>query len=138
MIKDINTIKKELIDYNQVEMPYKFKPNTRIKYITIENNEEYFFTGGKYLRIGNEKIFLQNGPLTWAVPIKIRDDENNILYESKFFIPKNENEIKSKEIIELEKIIKSQQKVIDKMTNTIKEDKIKIHKYENLIKNFKK
>jgi len=136
-ITDISIIQKELKEYEQVDMPYIFTPNTRIKYITLEEstNSESFFTGGEYSRIGNERIILQNGPAIWSVPIKIRDDNNNIIYKSKFFVPKNDivDLQKSKDIKELEKIIKAQQMVIEKMTKTIKEDKIKLQKYEIVI-----
>ena len=136
-ITDISTIQKELREYEQIDIPYTFTPNTKIKYITLEGetNSEGFFIGGEYSRMGNERIILQNGPSIWSVPIRVRDDNNDIIYESKFFVPKNDTvDIKkSKDIKELEKTIKAQQMVIEKMTNTIKNDKIKLQKYENII-----
>ena len=136
-ITDISTIQKELRGYEQVDIPYTFTPDTKIKYITLEesSNSEGFFIGGGYLRMGNERIVLQNGPSIWSVPIRVRDDNNDIIYESKFFVPKNDtvNMEKSRDIKELEKTIKAQQMVIEKMTNTIKNDKIKLQKYENII-----
>ena len=136
-ITDISTIQKELKGYEQIDMPYTFIPNIKIKYITLEesSNSEGFFIGGGYLRMGNERIVLQNGPSIWSVPIRVRDDINDIIYESKFFVPKDDTvDIeKSKDIKELEKTIKAQQMVIEKMTNTIKNDKIKLQKYENII-----
>ena len=136
-ITDISTIQKELRGYEQVDIPYTFTPNTKIKYITLEEstNSEGFFIGGEYSRMGNERIILQNGPSIWSVPIRVRDDNNDIIYESKFFVPKDDtvDVEKSKDIKELEKTIKAQQMVIEKMTNTIKNDKIKLQKYENII-----
>ena len=136
-ITDISTIQKELREYEQVDIPYTFTPNTKIKYITLEEstNSEGFFIGGEYSRMGNERIILQNGPSIWSVPIRVRDDNNDIIYESKFFVPKNDTVVmeKSKDIKELEKTIKAQQMVIEKMTNTIKNDKIKLQKYEIVI-----
>tara|TARA_B100001123_G_C15231511_1_gene995352 strand:- start:582 stop:1019 length:438 start_codon:yes stop_codon:yes gene_type:complete len=136
-ITDISTIQKELREYEQVDIPYTFTPNTKIKYITLEEstNSEGFFIGGEYSRMGNERIILQNGPSIWSVPIRVRDDNNDIIYESKFFVPKNDtvDMEKSKDIKELEKTIKAQQMVIEKMTTTIKNDKIKLQKYENII-----
>ena len=139
-ITNISTIQKELNNYEQIDIPYIFTPNTKIKYITLDDstNEEKFYIGGDFIKMANQKIILQNGPAIWSVPIKIRDDNNNIIYESKFFIKKKINHNKNKKEIELEKIIKTQQKVIEKMTITIKEDKIKIQKYENIIKKLKK
>ena len=136
-ITDISIIQKELRGYEQVDIPYTFIPDTKIKYITLEEstNSEGFFIGGDYLRMGNERIVLQNGPSIWSVPIRVRDDNNDIIYESKFFVPKDDtvDVEKSKDIKELEKTIKAQQMVIEKMTNTIKNDKIKLQKYENII-----
>ena len=136
-ITDISTIQKELREYEQIDIPYTFTPNTKIKYITLEGetNSEGFFIGGGYLRMGNERIILQNGPSIWSVPIRVRDNNNDIIYESKFFVPKDDtvDVEKSKDIKELEKTIKAQQMVIEKMTNTIKNDKIKLQKYENII-----
>ena len=140
-IHDISTIREELKDYEEVEMPYNFINDSKIKYITLEEgtNSEAFYTGGNYLRKGNEKIFLQNGPVTWLVPVKIRDDENNIIYESKFFVEKDDDEYidKTKEMKEYIDIIKAQQMVIEKMTKTIKEDKLKLQKYEMIIQKLK-
>ena len=136
-ITDISIIQKELRGYEQVDIPYTFTSDTKIKYITLEEetNSEGFFVGGGYLRMGNERIVLQNGPSIWSVPIRVRDDNNDIIYESKFFVPKDDtvDVEKSKDIKELEKTIKAQQMVIEKMTNTIKNDKIKLQKYENII-----
>ena len=136
-ITNISTIQKELRGYEQVDMPYTFTPKTKIKYITLEEstNSEGFFVGGGYLRMGNERVVLQNGPLIWSVPVRVRDDNNDIIYESKFFVPKDDTvDIeKTKDVKELEKTIKAQQMVIEKMTATIRNDKIKLQKYENII-----
>ena len=136
-ITNISIIQKELRGYEQVDMPYTFTPKTKIKYITLEEstNSEGFFVGGEYSRMGNERVVLQNGPSIWSVPVRVRDDNNDIIYESKFFVPKDDTvDIeKTKDVKELEKTIKAQQMVIEKMTTTIKNDKIKLQKYENII-----
>ena len=136
-ITNISTIQKELRGYEQVDMPYTFTPKTKIKYITLEEstNSEGFFVGGEYSRMGNERVILQNGPSIWSVPVRVRDDNNDIIYESKFFVPKDDTiDIdKSKDVKELEKTIRAQQMVIEKMTTTIRNDKIKLQKYENII-----
>ena len=137
-ITNISTIQKELRGYEQVDMPYTFTPKTKIKYITLEEstNSEGFFVGGEYSRMGNERVILQNGPSIWSVPVRVRDDNNDIIYESKFFVPKDDTvDIeKTKDVKELEKTIRAQQMVIEKMTTTIRNDKIKLQKYENIIK----
>ena len=140
-ITNISTIQKELRGYEQVDMPYTFTPKTKIKYITLEEstNSEGFFVGGEYSRMGNERVILQNGPSIWSVPVRVRDDNNDIIYESKFFVPKDDTvDIdKSKDVKELEKTIRAQQMVIEKMTTTIRNDKIKLQKYENIIQKLK-
>ena len=85
--------------------------------------------------MGNERVILQNGPSIWSVPVRVRDDNNDIIYESKFFVPKDDTvDIeKTKDVKELEKTIQAQQMVIEKMTATIRNDKIKLQKYENII-----
>lgn len=136
-ITNISTIQKELRGYEQVDMPYTFTPKTKIKYITLEEstNSEGFFVGGEYSRMGNERVILQNGPSIWSVPVRVRDDNNDIIYESKFFVPKDDTvDIeKTKDVKGLEKTIRAQQMVIEKMTTTIRNDKIKLQKYENII-----
>ena len=140
-IRDISTIREELKDYIEVEMPYNFVENSHVKYSTLEEdtNSEAFYMGGTFLKMGNEKVYLQSGPATWNIPVKVRDDNNNVIYESKFFVEiDDDSEIeKDKEIKEYQKIIKAQQMVIEKMTKSIKGDKLKIQKYENIIQKLK-
>ena len=136
MLQDIILIKRELEGFEEIEFPYPLRPGIIVKYITAKDDEESFFTGGKFVKMGNEKIYLTNGGPNWTVPIKVRDDECNIQYESRFFIPSKED-VKPKEVIELEKIIKAQQDVIEKMTETIKNDKIQLSKYVSIITKLK-
>ena len=139
-ISDISEIRKILKDYVEVELPYDFKEGENIKYITLDKNtnSELFYEGGEYLRIGNERIFLQNGPSTWQFQTKIRNDENDIIYNSKIYVEKDEDEKINEDVLLLQKTIKAQQMVIEKMTKNIKEDKITIQKYENIIQKLKK
>ena len=122
MLKDINKIRKELEGYDEVELPFDFTKDTHIKYITLVDDEEAFFTGGKYVRLGMERIFLSNGGPIWSVPTKIRDNDSNVIYISRIFVPKQIEEVPNN-ILHLQKVIKSQQSVIDKMTEIIKKDK---------------
>ena len=132
MLKDINKIKKELHGYEEVELPFDFPIGTHIKYITLIDDEEAFFTGGTYVKLGMDRIYLTTGGPSWSIPIKIRDDDSNVKYTSRFFAPKYEKTI-SKDIQHLQKIIESQQSVIDKMTEIIKKDKQKIQQYESVL-----
>jgi len=136
-IDDISEIRKILKDYVEVELPYDFKKEEDIKYITLDKNTqtESFFNGGEYVKSGNELIYLQNGPINWTIKTKLRDDDNNIYYTSRIYI-RDKIDIKNyntKDILEFQKTIKAQQMVIEKMTKTIREDKIQIQKYENLL-----
>ena len=142
-ITDIDTIRNELIGFEEIEMPYIFKEDVLIKYITAIDNQEVFSKGGCFVRLGNEKIFLRNGPHNWQVPIKIRDDDSNIIYESKFFI-KEDKKKGNEDTEKLKKIIKAQQDVINKMTKNIENlnkdyNKLKItnKKYEEIFKKLK-
>ena len=134
-IDDISEIRKILKDYVEVELPYDFKKEEDIKYITLDKDTqtEYFFNGGKYVKSGNELIYLQNGPSNWSIKTKLRDDDNNIYYTSRIYVRDIVEETDSKDIMMLKKTIKAQQMVIEKMTKTIREDKIQIQKYENLL-----
>ena len=136
-IDDISEIRKILKDYVEVELPYDFKKTEDIKYITLDKNTqtESFFNGGEYVKSGNELIYLQNGPINWSIKTKLRDDDNNIYYTSRIYV-RDKIDIKNyntKDILEFQKTIKAQQMVIEKMTKTIREDKIQIQKYENLL-----
>ena len=132
MLKDINKIRKELEGYDEVELPFEFPLGTHIKYITLVDNEEAFFTGGKYVKLGMDRIYLSTGGPSWSIPIKIRDDDSNVIYTSRFFVPKLQ-QIIPKETQHLQKVIESQQSVIDKMTEIIKKDKQKIQHYEKIL-----
>lgn len=136
-IDDISEIRKILKDYVEVELPYDFKKEEDIKYITLDKNTqtESFFNGGEYVKSGNELIYLQNGPINWSIKTKLRDDDNNIYYTSRIYV-RDKIDIKNyntKDILEFQKTIRAQQMVIEKMTKTIREDKIQIQKYENLL-----
>ena len=134
MLKDINKIRKELDGYDEVELPFDFPLGTHVKYITLVDDEEAFFTGGNYVKLGMDRIYLSTGGPSWSIPIKIRDDDSNVIYKSRFFVPKREK-IVPKDTQHLHKVIESQQSVIDKMTEIIKKDKQKIQYYEKILNN---
>ena len=56
MIKDIKIIKQHLEKCVEIEMPYPLEENMIIKYITLKEGEESFYTGGRYIRMLNERI----------------------------------------------------------------------------------
>lgn len=124
MSNNVNDIKKSLINFMEITLPYTFKKNEIVKYITYKNGQELFYEGGEYIKMGNDKINLRNGSNSWYIPTKIRDNNNNIIYTSRFFvnISDNNNKVDSK-IEEYIKIINAQQKVIEKLTLALKNNK---------------
>jgi|MEHZ01.4.fsa_nt_MEHZ011187024.1_4 hypothetical protein len=134
---NLTTIRDSLKNCEEIELPYDFKVGEKIKYITLDKDTqtEMFYNGGEYVKIGNELIFLQNGPSNWSFRTKLRDDNNDIYYTSRVFIEKkkSDNIYKDKDVKMLKETILAQQRVIERMTKTIREDKIKIQKYENYI-----
>ena len=134
---NLTTIRNSLKNCEEIELPYFFKLGEKIKYITLDKDTqtEMFYNGGEYVKIGNELIFLQNGPSNWSFRTKLRDDNNDIYYTSRIFVEKKkiDNIYKDKDVKMLKETITAQQRVIERMTKTIREDKIKIQKYENYI-----
>ena len=121
MTTDLNTIKSELKGFSQIEFPYDLQINTPIKYLTIKDNQEYFYKGGKFKRFGNETLILTNGSNNWSVKKYIKDKDGNIIYSSKFFIPSKEEDYNcSNDIKELKSIIKAQQDIINKLSYQVK------------------
>ena len=121
MIKDIKVIKQLLEDHVEVELPYPFKEGIEIKYITMKDGEQYFSTGGRYVRMLNKKILLQNSGKSWSVPTEICNKQGDIVYKSRFFVHKDfDKEEDSKKVSELESIIESQQDVIKKLSQQVK------------------
>jgi len=120
MITDINIIKEELKGFSQIEFPYNINKGCLVKYLTIKDNNEFFYLGGNFIRFGNDSIILTKSNQTWSIPKYIKDKSGNILYRSKFFVP-NDDSVESKEVKELKSIIKTQQNIIDKLAERLKQ-----------------
>ena len=105
-------------NYNKI---YDITKNTPVKYLCIKDNQEFFYTGGKFVRFGNDCLILNNGSNNWSVKKYIKDKEGNIMYSSKFFIPSLEEDFTcTNEVKELKSIIKAQQQIIDKLSYQVK------------------
>jgi len=131
MIKDKNVIKDLLKEHVEVELPYPFKEGVMIKYFTMKDGEQFFSTGGRFVRMLDRKILLQNSGKSWTVPIDICDKKGDIIYKSRFFVHKDFEKENDKKISELESIIKSQQDIIKKLSQQVKikaeeNDKLKL------------
>ena len=133
-MQDISIIKKELQGHLELEYPFEFPKDCHLKYITLKNNEEFFYQGGQFINMGFDKIILEHKKRTWSVPTVFRNKEGNILYKTRFFIKKDTHKHEDKQSNEeLQKIIKNQQMIIDKMSHSIKKYETQILNYKNSI-----
>ena len=131
MIKDMKLIKEHLDKCVEIELPYPLEKNILVRYITLLDGEQSFYTGGRYVRMLNNKILLSNSGKSWAVPTVIKDNKGNIIYTSRFFVDKDFENKDDKETKELKSIIESQQEVIKKLSYQVKvksedNDKLKL------------
>jgi len=140
-MQDLSEIKKELLGFEEIELPHLLKKDkSYLKYITIINDEEFFFDGGYFQKMGNEKIFFKKGKQYKNIQTVYKKPCGEILYKTRFFLLEEGKEcLKDKK--ELVKIIKTQQDVIEKMTQNLErsitlltEEKDKNKKYENYIR----
>lgn len=139
MSQDLTFIRNELKGFKEVDSPFDLKKGKYVKYITIKDGEEYFYTGGKYKRMGDNKIFLEAKPSSCILQIK--DKMGNVTYSTRIFTEDDELETCNKDKEEYEKIIETQQRIIETMTEKIKNHSIVINeayeknkKYEEIIK----
>lgn len=121
MTTDISKIRESLKNCEEISLPYEFSKNTWIKYITIKGEDEAFYEGGIFTGLGHHKIFLNNKGKKITVPTCIRSDDGEILYKTRLFIVTNNETQCNKDRSELMKVVKAQQKIIEKMTSKIKE-----------------
>lgn len=140
MSQDLATIRKELIGFKEVDSAFDLKKGKYVKYITIKDNgEEYFYSGGKYKQMGDNKIYLDASPPSCI--LKVKDKMGNVTYSTRLFTEDEELETCTKDKKEYEKIIETQQRIIETMTEKIKNNSDivnQIHeknqKYEEIIK----
>ena len=94
-MQDIQEIKKELKGYEEIDITYPLNRKCYIKYITLHDNQEYFYDGGYFNKMGFDKIVLKNND-NKLIRIKTiyKDNDGKIIYKSRFFLKKNDNEIK--------------------------------------------
>ena len=119
MTTDISKIRESLQDCEEVSLPYKFPPKCWIKYITIKGEDEAFYEGGEFLRMGHHKIFLRNKGKSLCAPTCVRSDDGEILYKSRFFIDPTKQTQCQEDKKELQKVVDQQQKVIVKTAEQI-------------------
>jgi hypothetical protein len=111
----IDYIRSQLHNCEEIIPPFNIKKNQIIKYITQCKGVEKFFTGGHFVRLGNERIVLSKGNSQWSFPTKIRDNNNNVIYTSRIFIEHQDSNCNDN-LNEYIDTIKAQQLVIEKLT----------------------
>ena len=114
MSQDIEYIKSILSSCEEIDDPFILKPGDIIKYITVTKGSEYFYEGGEYIRMGDNKIIIKEDKKNNGVPIEILSPEGDILYRSRFFVL-IDNKDKGKTEEEYLKVIKTQQNIIEKL-----------------------
>ncbi len=118
MTQNLLFIKKELKNCEEIESPYDLIQNQVVKYITLKDEQEYFYTGGMYQRMGDNKIFIKNDKgSTKHVTLVYPDKLGNLLYRTRLFVESNPL---STNQTENEKIIRNQQMIIEKMNLQLK------------------
>ena len=114
MSTDLNFIRQSLKNCEEVELPYKFTPDCWIKYITLKNDDEHFYEGGLFIRMGDHKVIINENGRQKAIPTCNRTDDGIIIYKSRFFIDPTKKPPCEKAKFDLLKTVKAQQNVIKK------------------------
>lgn len=126
MTQNLKTIKNELKNCKEINSVYDLKKNQIIKYITLKENDEYFYTGGKFIKMGDNKIFFNKNGSIKTLQLVWKNKDGSINYKSRIFV-ENDQESCTKDIQELNKIINNQQMIIEKMN-------LKLKKQDQIIK----
>lgn len=126
MSQDLNYIKTELKNCEEIEDIFELKKGDHVKYITLKKGSEFFYDGGEYVKMIDNGVRIKCGNKLENVTITFFNKGGKPLYNSRFFVVTKEC-IDKKTIIEYEKIIKNQQKIIEILTkkNKILEDRLK-------------
>ena len=116
MIKDINRIRKELENHEEIDLPCEIDKNTHIKYISRDKKGiESFYLGGKFICFGSDCIVLQNNSKTWSVPTIKKNKDGSVDWKSRFFIEDEKEDNCEANIKEYKEIIEYQQSIIETM-----------------------
>lgn len=128
MSQDLEYIKGVLENCEEVDDPFELKKGDIVKYITLVKGSEFFYDGGEYIRMLDNMVCIKSGNKNENVTITFFSKEGKKLYNTRFFVLKNECTTK-KEKNEYEKIIKNQQKIIEVLTkeNKLLEKRLKDH-----------
>ena len=120
MSQDLTYIKKELENCEEIEDLFELKKGDIVKYITLDKGSEFFYDGGEYIKMIDNAVCIMCNKKMEKVTISYFNKEGKSLYNSRFFVVTSEC-ISKKDVIEYEKIIKNQQKIIEILTKKNKE-----------------
>ena len=122
MSQHLPYIKSQLENCEEIDDLFELKKGDIVKYITLVKGSEFFYDGGEYIRMIDNAVCIKCGNKIEQVAISYLTKTGSHLYDSRFFVENVDNEcITSKGIIEYEKIIKSQQRIIEVLTRKNKE-----------------
>ena len=131
MTTDISKIRVSLKKCEEVTMPYKFTSQCWIKYITLKDDDEYFYEGGEFIRMGDHKLYIKENGRTKCIPSVIRTDDGEVIYRSRFFINPHKKQTCEKDKELLQKTIDSQQQIIKRSAEHIKIQENKLSEYQS-------
>ena len=125
MSQDIQFIKKILSTCEEIDSIFEIKKGDIVRYITIDDGSEFFYEGGEYLKMLDNKILIKDDEGKKIVPITIMNSQGDILYNTRFFIECGEK-CKVNSMVEYDKIIKNQQRIIEALIQKNKQLEKKI------------
>lgn len=142
MSQDLSFIKQELTNCEEFTSPFDIDINSHVKYITLKDKQEYFYTGGTYVGMNDNKIILKTEKTKLYIPLTIKHPDGTILYKTRLFVVNEEDtKLPDKKKQHYESIIQSQQSIIDKMSQKIHQltklnetQNVKLSKYDVLVK----
>ena len=137
MSQDLTYIRNKLKTCEEVDSPFDIKIGQTVRYITLKNGEEYFFDGGEYIKMGDNKITLKVNSNYEHIQLVHHNKDGYTVYRSRLFVENSENMkgggtvFSKKDATEYEKIIKTQQDIIEKMNIQMKKQHQLILKFQN-------
>ena len=138
MSQDLTYIRNKLKTCEEVDSPFDIKIGQIVRYITLKNGGEHFFDGGEYVKMTDNKIVLKVNSKYEYVQLIHHNKDGFTVHRSRLFVEKNidmngggSSSCSKKDAIEYEKIIKTQQDIIEKMNIQMKKQHQLILKLQN-------
>ena len=135
MSQDLSYIRTQLKNCEEVDSPFDIKIGQNVKYITLKNDSEYFFDGGEYIKMGDNQIVLKIGSKYEYIKLIHYNKAGYTVYRTRLFVVDSTKDIQNgggnKTIEEYEKIIKTQQEIIEKLNIQLKKQHTYIMNIQN-------